>query len=106
MNTRASSYHAASAEIAFRTIEGLAESLTVIESRPIATAIQRKTHLNLLRNLRRAIERPGGLELGLRLGACYQPVADMLEDIVLDARLRHRSRYFPELDRLVQRLTG
>ena len=105
MNTRASSYHAASAEIAFRTIEGLAESLTVIESRPIATAIQRKAHLNLLRNLRRAIERPGGMEIGLRL-ACYQPVADMLVDIGLDARLRHRSRYFPELDRLVRRLTG
>jgi hypothetical protein len=68
--------------------------------------MQRQVHMNLLRNLRRAIERPGGLEIGVRLAPFSQPVADMLADIDLDARLRHRSRYFPELERLVQRLTS
>ena len=105
MNPRASSYHAASAEIAFRTIQGLARSLTVMETRPITSAMQRQVHRNLLRNLRRAIERPGGLDLGLRLASSFPPVADLLEDIGLDARLRHRSLYLPELDRLMQRLT-
>jgi hypothetical protein len=105
MNLRASSYHAASAEIKFRTIKGLAESLTVMESRPITSAMQRQVHRNLLCNLRRAIERPGGLEPGLRLASSFRVVADMFEDIALDARLQHRSLYFPELDRLVQRLT-
>jgi hypothetical protein len=30
----------------------------------------------------------------------------MLEDFGLDARLRHRARYFPELDRLLLRLSS
>lgn len=104
MNRRASTYHAASAEIALRTLKGLAEALTVVESRPVATAMQRQVHLNLLRNLRRAIERPGGFELGMRLAPYFPPVADMLDDIGLDAGLRNRARHFPELDRLLLRL--
>lgn len=87
-----------------KSLKFLAEAVQLLQSRPCQHRMHFTVYRKLLDELRTAVARPRARRHAERLAATHLPIAEALEDLMLDAMLARRASDCPELDALLRRL--
>ncbi len=89
-----------------KALEFLAEAVQLLQAKPCQHRMHFTVYRKLLQELRAAVAQPRARRHAEQLALTHLPIAEALEDLMLDAMLARRATKCPELERLLARLAG
>jgi hypothetical protein len=89
-----------------KALKFLAEAVQLLQAKPCQHRMHFTVYRKLLEELRTAVAQPRARRHAEQLAQTHLPIAEALEDLMLDAMLSRRASRCPELERLLGRLAG
>jgi hypothetical protein len=89
-----------------KSLKFLSEAVQLLQSRPCQHRMHFTVYRKLLDELRTAVARPRARRHAEQLAATHLPIAEALEDLMLEAMIGRRAAECPELEALLKRLAG
>ena len=87
-----------------KALKFLAEAIQLLQAKPCQHRMHFTVYRKLLDELRTAVAQPRARRHAEQLAVTHLPIAEALEDLMLDAMLARRAKKCPELEGLLRRL--
>jgi hypothetical protein len=88
-----------------KALKFLSEAVQLLQAKPCQHRMHFTVYRKLLEELRIAVSRPRARRHAEQLAVTHLPIAEALEDLMLDSMLTRRAEKCPELDQLLDRLS-